>query len=117
MEPAGGRRILIVEDEDAIRLTLRDFLKKRGFDVLVASDGVGAIKQLLDNEIDVILSDYRMDVLGGDYWIRFLKKYCADKRVIVTSGFVKPEFAIPFEVLYKPFDYGKLVELISSGGK
>ena len=41
--------ILIVEDEDAIRLTLRDYLRKKGFDVLVASDGVGAIKILLDS--------------------------------------------------------------------
>lgn len=111
------RRILIVEDEDAIRLTLRDFLRTRGFDVRVASDGVGAIRQLLDADADIIVSDYRMDVLGGDYWIRFLKKYCSDKRVIITSGFVKPEFAIPFEVVYKPFEYSKLVDLINSKEK
>ncbi|GAI80446.1 unnamed protein product, partial [marine sediment metagenome] len=43
--------ILIVEDEDSIRLTLRDFLKRKGYHVLVASDGVGALKQLLDNDI------------------------------------------------------------------
>ena len=57
--------ILIVEDEDAIRLTLRDYLKKKGYEVLVASDGVGAIKLMLDNEVDLIVSDYRMNVLGG----------------------------------------------------
>ena len=107
-------RVLIVEDEDGIRLTLRDFLKMRGYEVLVASDGVGAIKQLLDYEIDVILSDYRMDVLGGDYWIRFLEKYCSDKRVFITSGFIKPEFSIPFPVLSKPFDYSEVVKLIES---
>jgi hypothetical protein len=71
--------ILVVEDEDAIRLTLRDYLRKRGYDVLV-----------------------------GDYWVKFLKKYCADKRIIITSGFLKPDFHIPFEVLYKPFDYSEL---------
>jgi len=107
-----GQRILVVEDEDAIRLTLRDFLKRRGFDVVVASDGVGAIKQLLDYEIDVILSDYRMDVLGGDYWVRFLQRYCSDKRVFITSGFIKPEFSIPFPVLSKPFEYSEVVKLI-----
>lgn len=107
--------VLIVEDEDAIRLTLRDYLKKRSFNVLVASDGVGAIKQLLDFPVDVILSDYRMDVLGGDYWVRFLEKYCADKRVFITSGFVKPEFSIPFPVIYKPFDYSEVAKLIEAG--
>jgi len=106
MNEPGGHQILIVEDEDAIRLTLRDYLQKKGFQVLVASDGVGAIKQLLDNDIDLIVSDYRMDILGGDYWVKFLQKYCSDKTIFITSGFLKPDFTIPFEVLYKPFDYG-----------
>ena len=105
--------ILVVEDEDAIRLTLRDYLKKKGYDVLVASDGVGAIKQLLDYDVELIVTDYRMDVLGGDYWVKFLKKYCSDKRIIITSGFLKPDFHIPFEVLYKPFDYSELEAEVS----
>jgi CheY-like chemotaxis protein len=108
------RSVLVVEDEDAIRLTLRDYLEKRGYRVLVASDGVGAIKQLLDHEVDVIVTDYRMDVLGGDYWVKFLQKYCSDKRIIITSGFLRPEFNIPFDVLYKPFDYADLEESIAT---
>ncbi|HQO67008.1 MAG TPA: response regulator [Spirochaetales bacterium] len=100
--------ILIVEDEDAIRLTLRDFLRKKGFDALVASDGVGAIKILLDSNVDLMLTDYRMDLLGGDYWIKFLKKYCPELKVIITSGFLRPDFEIPYEVIYKPFDYSAL---------
>lgn len=104
--------VLIVEDEDAIRLTLRDYLKKMGFEVLVASDGVGAIKQILDHPVKLIVTDYRMDVLGGDYWIRFLERFCADKKIFITSGFLKPEFSIPFEVIYKPFDYSQLAARI-----
>jgi len=105
--------ILVVEDEDAIRLTLRDYLRRRGHEVLVASDGVGAIKQLLDNDVDVIISDYRMEVLGGDYWVKFLKRYCSDKKIIITSGFLRPDFKIPFEVVYKPFDYSELEIIVS----
>jgi DNA-binding response OmpR family regulator len=100
--------VLLVEDEDAIRLSLRDYLVKKNYEILVASDGVGALKQLLDYDVDLIVSDYRMDVLGGDYWIKFLKKYCSDKRILITSGFLRPDFEIPFDVLYKPFDYGDL---------
>jgi DNA-binding NtrC family response regulator len=105
--------ILIVEDEDSIRLTLRDYLQTKGYDVVVASDGVGAIKQMLDYHIAVIVSDYRMDTLGGDYWMRFLREYCQDKKIIITSGFLKPEFPIPFPVLYKPFDYSELERLVA----
>ena len=108
------KQILIVEDEDSIRLTLRDFLKKKGYNVLVASDGVGAIKHLLDNDISLIITDYRMNVFGGDYWIRFLNNYCSDKKIIITSGFLKPEFSIPFKVIYKPFDYAEIEAVISA---
>jgi len=117
METAKERLILLVEDEDSIRLTLRDYLQKRGYTVLVASDGVGALRQLLDNDISVIISDYRMDVLGGEYWIKFLKQYCQDKIIYITSGFLRPDFPVPFEVLYKPFDYGHLETLIETALK
>ncbi len=105
--------ILLVEDEDAIRLTLRDYLERKSYRVLVASDGVGAIKQLLDHEVDVIVTDYRMEILGGDYWLRFLSRFCSEMTVIITSGFLRPEIPIPFDVLYKPFDYMELAELIA----
>jgi CheY-like chemotaxis protein len=101
--------ILVVEDEDSIRLTLRDYLKKKGHEVIVASDGVGAIKQILDHTVDLIVTDYRMDIL---YWIRFLREFCKDKKVIITSGFLQPEFPIPFPVVYKPYDYSELEALI-----
>ncbi len=104
--------ILIVEDEDSIRLTLRDYLRKKGHEVIVASDGVGAIKQILDHPVQLVVTDYRMDVLGGDYWIRFLREFCRDKKVIITSGFLQPEFPIPYPVVYKPYDYSELEGLI-----
>jgi CheY-like chemotaxis protein len=104
--------ILVVEDEDSIRLTLRDYLRRKGYEVVVASDGVGAIKQILDHPVDLIVTDYRMEVFGGDYWIRFLKDFCGNRRVIITSGFLQPEFPIPFPVVYKPFEYGDLEALI-----
>lgn len=108
-----SKSVLLVEDEDAIRLTLREFLRRKGYEVFVASDGVGAIRQLLDHSVNVIISDYRMPSLGGDYWIRFLEKYCREQKVIITSGFLSPEVPIPFPVLYKPFDYSSLEQMIS----
>jgi DNA-binding NtrC family response regulator len=107
------RLILVVEDEDSIRLTLRDFLKQKGYEVLVASDGVGAIKILLDHPVEMVVTDYRMNVFGGDYWIKFLSKYCSDIEVIITSGFLNPEFSIPYQVVYKPYDYEDLEEIIA----
>ncbi|MFW5801066.1 MAG: response regulator [Spirochaeta sp.] len=105
--------ILIVEDEDAIRLTMRDFLTRKGHQVFLASDGVGAIKLLIDNPgINILVTDYRMNILGGEYWIKFLRRFLPDLPVVVISGFLRPDFDIPFEVMYKPFDYNELEQLM-----
>ena len=104
--------VLIVEDEDSIRLALRNYLVRKDLTVFVASDGVGALKIMLDNEIDVIVTDYKMEILGGDYWIKFLNQYCADKKIIITSGFLRPNFKTSFPILYKPYQFDELSKLI-----
>lgn len=108
--PLDAHTVLIVEDEDAIRLTLRDYLEDLGYQVLVASDGVGAIKQILDSRVDIVVSDYRMEPLGGDYWVRFLQRFCPQTPVLMTSGFLKPEIRMPFDVIHKPFNYAEISE-------
>lgn len=104
--------VLLVEDDDAVRLTLRDYLERKGHNVLVASDGVGAIKLLVDHDVSVVVTDFRMDLLGGDYWVRFLQKYCPGTPVFVMSGFLDSDFDVPFPCFTKPFDYGDLEQRI-----
>jgi len=105
---ANSGYVLIVEDEDSIRIPLKDYLTRVGFSVLVASDGVGAIKHILDHSIAAIVTDYRMDILGGDYWVRFLARFCPGQKVLVTSGFLKSDLPLPFEVLTKPYSFVEL---------
>jgi DNA-binding NtrC family response regulator len=107
--------VLVVDDDDALRLSLRDFLTRHGHHVFVASDGVGAIQHLIDNEISVVVTDYRMDLFGGDYWVRFLKRFCSDITVYVISGYLPSDMDVPFPVLAKPFDYADLERLIAGG--
>ena len=104
--------VVIVEDDDEIRLTLRDFLLSRNYNVEVASDGVGAIRLLIDHDVSVIVTDYRMELLGGAYWMRFLKRFLPEMPVFVVSGFLDPEFDVPFPALSKPFDFDALEEMI-----
>lgn len=111
-----SQTILVVEDDDAIRLSLRDYLVNHGHQVLVASDGVGAIQHLIDSSVSVIVTDYRMDLLGGDYWVRFLERFCSETPVYIISGFLPPDIEVPFPVLTKPFDYGELERRISKEG-
>ncbi len=104
--------ILFVEDDEDIRLCFRDFLEDKGYNIFVASDGVGAIKILTDQEVDVIVSDYRMEILGGKYWIKFLHKFCKDMKIIVTTGYSNIASTVPFPVISKPFSFDKLEEEI-----
>ena len=106
--------ILVVEDDDAVRLALRDYLVKQGYTVYLASDGAGAIEQLLDYKIDVIVSDYRMNVLSGHYWLRFLERYCPDQKVIITSAYLDSELDNPFPVITKPYEFSFLVDKIKT---
>lgn len=111
--------VLIVDDDDGVRLTLRDYLELKGHRVVVSSDGVGAIKLLLDHEVALVVTDFRMEPLGGDYWIRFLRRFCSDLPVLVMSGLVDSDMGIPFPLFPKPFDYealeDRIRELLSDG--
>ena len=104
--------VLLVEDDEQVRLGIKRFLQSKGLDTLVASDGLAAIKVLLDEEVDVIVTDFKMQVLGGDYWIRFLQKHYGDKKIIVVTGFLGSDESLPFPVVCKPFEYGRLLDAI-----
>lgn len=100
--------ILLVDDDDGVRLTLRDYLEMKGHRLIVASDGVGAISVLVDHDVSLIITDFRMAPLGGDYWMRFLVRFCPHVPVLVMSGFLDVNIDVPFETFAKPFDYEDL---------
>ena len=89
-QPAGrSLRILVVEDEAALRRSLERYLRRRGHEVICAADGSEALR-LLDSggEFDAILSDLRMPGMGGE---GLLSRLRADprglhRRLILMTG-------------------------------
>jgi len=61
----GKRRVLVADDEAAIRLLFKMALERRGFDVDVAADGREAIEKLGGHAYDAIVSDMAMPVADG----------------------------------------------------
>lgn len=59
------RRVLIVEDENAIRETIGDFLAESGYDVDTAANGAEARSKILAREFDLIITDLSMPIMGG----------------------------------------------------
>ena len=60
-----SKKILVVDDEKAIRSALKDILSFEGFEVEEAVDGVEAIKKIKENEYDCILCDIKMPKMDG----------------------------------------------------
>jgi len=81
-------RVLVVDDEEAIRLILHRFLTDAGHEVLLAENGNDAIDILADKKFDVAVIDkFLPDGKSGMDIIREIKRYQSSCEVILMSGF------------------------------
>ena len=118
-----GRRILVADDEPAIRDTIGAVLMRRGAAVTTHADGVQAINAVqtamdAGKPYDLIVSDVRMPGCNGYEVFRAAKTACDDTRVILMTGFgYDPHHSIVRSsqegleaFLFKPFQVEQLLE-------
>jgi len=109
------RRVLVVDDEENIRLVLRTLLKKHGYDVEVADSGEAALAALEAFDPDVILTDVRMPRMGGLDLLGALKAKQHSATVIVMSAYGNVDLAIEamkagaYDYVSKPFKPDEIV--------
>jgi two-component system response regulator AtoC len=109
------RRVLVVDDEENIRLVLRTLLKKHGYEVEVAEGGQAALAALDSFDPDVILTDVRMPRMGGLDLLAALKAKQHPATVIVMSAFGNVDLAIDamkagaYDYVSKPFKADEIV--------
>ncbi|HLK40978.1 MAG TPA: sigma-54 dependent transcriptional regulator [Polyangiaceae bacterium] len=109
------RRILVVDDEENIRLVLRTLLKKHGYEVEVADSGETALGALESFDPDVILTDVRMPRMGGLDLLATLKAKQHPATVIVMSAYGNVDLAIDamkagaYDYVGKPFKPDEIV--------
>ncbi|HET7296593.1 MAG TPA: response regulator, partial [Gemmatimonadales bacterium] len=111
-----GLRVLIVEDEEAVRRPIVRFLARRGAQVVEAGDGVDALDRLREQRADVIVADLRMPRMGGVELYARLEDGRPDlaARVLFLSGDVSQlaepgNTPVPRErVLIKPVELAEL---------
>ena len=112
--------ILITDDDDRFRETVRGVLEPEGYRTLVASDGEEAFEIVRTNEVHVVLLDMHMPRLTGLETLRRVKQYKALMPCILMSArldeTVREEAveAKAFSVLPKPvsrFDLTNVVQL------
>src|SRR5450432_3289180 len=109
------RRVLVVDDEENIRLVLRTLLKKHGYEVEVADSGEAALAALGAFDPDVILTDVRMPRMGGLDLLAALKARQHPATVIVMSAYGNMDLAIEamkagaYDYVSKPFKPDEIV--------
>jgi CheY-like chemotaxis protein len=110
------KRVLVVDDEPAIRLVLTQFLEQRGHVVHVASEGGAALQLLVAGSYDVILSDLRMPGLGGELLLHRVREQGIGGRLVIMTG--DPASAVPLadqpglELLIKPMKLEEVAAVV-----
>jgi CheY-like chemotaxis protein len=82
-------RVLVVDDEDLVRLVVTKRLEQKGFDVVVARDGWDALASVAVNAPDLVLTDFFMPRCTGERLIRELRRRPETARlpvVLMTGG-------------------------------
>jgi two-component system response regulator AtoC len=109
------RRILVVDDEENIRLVLRTLLRKHGYDVEVAESGEAALAMVDSFGPDVILTDVRMPKMGGLDLLATLRAKQYPATVIVMSAYGNVDLALDamkagaYDYVSKPFKPDEIV--------
>jgi DNA-binding NtrC family response regulator len=85
--PNHSRRILIVDDEAAIRKMLTIAFIKAGYDVLTAANVLQAMNVLATEKVDAVLSDVLMNSLSGHHLVRWVAAYHPSVPCVLMSDF------------------------------
>jgi two-component system cell cycle response regulator len=120
-ENTNGNKILVVDDEQNIVTIIGMILKKKGYEVITACDGLGCIKKVETEPPDLILLDNMMPNMDGPAVLAKLKasKETQDIPVIMVTAIADQEHITgaqkggAVEYIVKPFDYTVLLEKIA----
>lgn len=114
-------KILVVDDEEEVRNTIKLQLKGTGLEVVEAADGKKGI-ETLDAEnaltVDAILCDVRMPNINGIEAVAYFRREYPSIPVIVLTGYPDVKLAVDFmkegvvEYLVKPVEKEKLVAAV-----
>ena|SRR5882724_4652774 len=115
-----GRKILVIDDDLAIRVLLQAVLKRMRFEVELAEDGAAGLDKVKENGgYDLILLDLMMPRVNGYEFIERIQADHTDGRphiIVFTAAGKRGVEKIPPDAvcnaILKPFDLEKFIEMI-----
>jgi DNA-binding NtrC family response regulator len=87
-------RVLIVDDERGSRETLQDILREEGYEVVIAGDGVEALKFAADESFQIALLDIKLPGMDGVELLGKLRKMSPETAVIMITAYATVENSI-----------------------
>jgi two-component system nitrogen regulation response regulator NtrX len=108
-------KILVIDDEKAIRNSLKDILEYEKHDVVLVEDGEQGIKELEEGDYDFALCDIKMPGMDGVEVLEKVTEKGVDVRFIMISGHGTVDTAVDaikkgaFDFIEKPLDLNRLL--------
>jgi two-component system, cell cycle sensor histidine kinase and response regulator CckA len=115
---AGGGRILLVEDEDPVRVVAERALTRQGYEVTSARDGEEGLERVQQGgRFDLVVSDVVMPTLDGPAMARSIRKIAPDLPVLFMSGYAEEQLRKEIGLtnawfMPKPFSVQQLSEKV-----
>ena len=113
--------ILIVDDDISMCSTMSLILKRKGYAVSTANDGLEAIEKVGESPFDIIFMDIKMPVMDGVEAYKRIKKIRPEAVVIMMTAYAVEDLVEEalkegaYGIVYKPLDIEKVVALIKEG--
>lgn len=111
-------RVLVVEDDGALREALTDTLQHAGYTVASAADGGAALDILAKHQMDIVVSDVQMRPMDGNTLLRNIKKAYPTLPVVLITAYGTVQKAVSAmhdgaaDYLVKPFEADVLVSTV-----
>jgi CheY-like chemotaxis protein len=112
-------RILVIDDEEAVRDILSQMLNAKGHDVVVAADGEEGIERFKNKEFDLVFTDLGMPKISGWEVSKTIKEINPKVPIAMITGWgmevnreKMSESGIDL-IISKPFDFDQVIQLVS----
>ncbi len=116
-------KILVVDDERAIRNSMKEILEDEGYAVDVAEDGMTAVAMVDKEKYDVIFCDIKMPGMNGDEVLDKLMEMGVEAAVVMISGHGDIDTAVScikkgaFDFLSKPLDLNRILITVKNASE
>lgn len=108
-------KLLIVEDDEGIRLTLKDILTERGFFIATATDGIQAFDMVKKSPPDLLLLDLGLPKMSGESLCKEVHALYPDLPIIILTAKYNTQDVVnsftngAIDYISKPFDIDQLI--------